>query len=322
MSAEDQKLLFQPFMQIRPGELQKGRGSGLGLSICKTIVTLHGGVIGCHSKQRVGKDKESGGSDFFFTIGFERCLDVDCELFKQREDDGDMMDIGENLEFGEFNNKHMKAETSIDRERTREREREKAGFDNKTNKPLLKSLSLQADEAYTTVRRRQTSSNSSTPKSTRSSSSKKESISVPHLPLSSPAVELHNNHRITRSMANNGVALSPYSEASIEHDDEDRRSVSSTLSRRSSKSVRSAKNIISDENYIAVVPALPISTATALNASTVEPEGPITSKQTSRSEMNHEIGHVLVCDGKHAVNCLSRWIEKYSLFFSLRYHCI
>lgn len=70
MSAEDQKHLFQPFMQIRPGELQKGRGSGLGLSICKTIVTLHNGTIGCTSKQRVGDDKDSGGSEFFFNIEF------------------------------------------------------------------------------------------------------------------------------------------------------------------------------------------------------------------------------------------------------------
>lgn len=30
ISSDDQKLLFQPFVQIRPGELQKGRGSGLG----------------------------------------------------------------------------------------------------------------------------------------------------------------------------------------------------------------------------------------------------------------------------------------------------
>jgi CheY-like chemotaxis protein len=69
MSAEDQKQLFQPFKQIRPGELQKGRGSGLGLSICKMIVTLHEGSIGCESKKReVVGDVKSGGSEFFFNI--------------------------------------------------------------------------------------------------------------------------------------------------------------------------------------------------------------------------------------------------------------
>jgi hypothetical protein len=71
MSHEDQELLFQPFMQIRPGELQKGRGSGLGLSICKNIITLYKGTIGCLSKQRKeGEDHhhQSGGSEFYFLI--------------------------------------------------------------------------------------------------------------------------------------------------------------------------------------------------------------------------------------------------------------
>eukprot|EP00981_Chlorochromonas_danica_P009031 scaffold2431_cov185-Ochromonas_danica.AAC.5 len=71
MSSDEQKMLFQPFMQIRPGELQKGRGSGLGLSICKTIVSLHNGTIGCTSKQRVGSDRLSGGSEFYFSIDFK-----------------------------------------------------------------------------------------------------------------------------------------------------------------------------------------------------------------------------------------------------------
>lgn len=69
MTADEQKMLFKPFMQIRPGELQKGRGSGLGLSICKTIVSLHHGVIGCRSKQRT--PNAPGGSEFFFTIEYQ-----------------------------------------------------------------------------------------------------------------------------------------------------------------------------------------------------------------------------------------------------------
>jgi hypothetical protein len=72
MSVEEQKQLFQPFKQIRPGELQKGRGSGLGLSICKMIVTLHEGSIGCESKKReVVGDVKSGGSEFFFNIKYD-----------------------------------------------------------------------------------------------------------------------------------------------------------------------------------------------------------------------------------------------------------
>jgi hypothetical protein len=68
MTAEDQKSLFQPFKQIRPGELQKGRGSGLGLSICKMIIDLHHGFIGCNSHKRIGDDITTGGSEFYFSI--------------------------------------------------------------------------------------------------------------------------------------------------------------------------------------------------------------------------------------------------------------
>ncbi|KAJ1410514.1 hypothetical protein B484DRAFT_455856 [Ochromonadaceae sp. CCMP2298] len=68
MSPDEQIQLFQPFVQIRAGELQKGRGSGLGLSICKTIMTLHNGSIGCVSQKREGEDIKSGGSEFYFNV--------------------------------------------------------------------------------------------------------------------------------------------------------------------------------------------------------------------------------------------------------------
>jgi len=38
ISASDQVTMFQPFSTIRPGELGEGRGSGLGLSICKVCM--------------------------------------------------------------------------------------------------------------------------------------------------------------------------------------------------------------------------------------------------------------------------------------------
>mmetsp|Transcript_25435 Transcript_25435/g.56323 ORF Transcript_25435/g.56323 Transcript_25435/m.56323 type:complete len:836 (+) Transcript_25435:140-2647(+) len=68
MSPDEQSQLYQPFVQIRAGELQKGRGSGLGLSICKTIMTLHNGTIGCVSQKREGEDIRSGGSEFYFNV--------------------------------------------------------------------------------------------------------------------------------------------------------------------------------------------------------------------------------------------------------------
>jgi signal transduction histidine kinase len=61
ISKEDQRKLFQPYIQISAGELQKGRGTGLGLNISKHIIRQHGGRIGVKSIQNVG-------SKFFFQI--------------------------------------------------------------------------------------------------------------------------------------------------------------------------------------------------------------------------------------------------------------
>jgi len=63
ISAENQKRLFANFVQIRPGQLQQGQGSGLGLALCMQIVTLHGGTIAVTSA-------EGKGSDFHFSIPF------------------------------------------------------------------------------------------------------------------------------------------------------------------------------------------------------------------------------------------------------------
>eukprot|EP00596_Hydrurales_sp_CCMP1899_P003636 CAMPEP_0119051700 /NCGR_PEP_ID=MMETSP1177-20130426/73233_1 /TAXON_ID=2985 /ORGANISM="Ochromonas sp, Strain CCMP1899" /LENGTH=828 /DNA_ID=CAMNT_0007031009 /DNA_START=692 /DNA_END=3175 /DNA_ORIENTATION=+ len=63
ISSEDQAKLFNSFVQIRPGTIQKGQGSGLGLSFCKQIVEFHGGIISVTSI-------EGCGSKFQFTIPF------------------------------------------------------------------------------------------------------------------------------------------------------------------------------------------------------------------------------------------------------------
>ena len=54
-------LLFQPFIQLRAGELQKGMGTGLGLALCKSIVGLMKGDVGAESE--VGR-----GSSFWMEI--------------------------------------------------------------------------------------------------------------------------------------------------------------------------------------------------------------------------------------------------------------
>ncbi len=63
---EDQMKLFQEYVQINPGELQKGQGSGLGLSISKSIIAMHGGHIGMSSQ---GKGH---GSTFFIQLPIYR----------------------------------------------------------------------------------------------------------------------------------------------------------------------------------------------------------------------------------------------------------
>lgn len=67
ISPHDQARLFQNFVQIRPEQLQRGAGSGLGLTIAKQIVELHGGRIGVAST-----GTEGHGSLFFFSIPFQQ----------------------------------------------------------------------------------------------------------------------------------------------------------------------------------------------------------------------------------------------------------
>ena len=61
---DHQEKLFGEYVQIEAAVMQQGGGSGLGLSLCKQIVSLHNGTIGVRSE--LGQ-----GSTFYFSIPFE-----------------------------------------------------------------------------------------------------------------------------------------------------------------------------------------------------------------------------------------------------------
>ena len=61
IAEEDQEKLFRPFSQVDGSLTRKTGGSGLGLSICKHLIEMHGGRIGVESAP-------GEGARFFFTL--------------------------------------------------------------------------------------------------------------------------------------------------------------------------------------------------------------------------------------------------------------
>jgi signal transduction histidine kinase len=66
INAEGLKKIFTPYHQIRSDELQQGGGTGLGLSLAKHMIELHGGILSCESKEGVG-------TTFMIRIPMEIC---------------------------------------------------------------------------------------------------------------------------------------------------------------------------------------------------------------------------------------------------------
>ena len=61
VAGEERERIFDEFYRARTLETQQVKGSGLGLTIAKEIVEIHGGRISCEAA-------EGGGSVFSFTL--------------------------------------------------------------------------------------------------------------------------------------------------------------------------------------------------------------------------------------------------------------
>ncbi len=65
ISVQDQMKLFGPFQRLEQGKLDRAKGVGLGLMVCRRLVEAHGGRIWVESEPGLG-------STFFFTLPFQR----------------------------------------------------------------------------------------------------------------------------------------------------------------------------------------------------------------------------------------------------------
>ncbi len=73
ISAEGLAGLFQPYKQVEAADGKRGKGTGLGLVVCKRVIEQHGGVVGADST-------EGQGSKFWFILPVQESLPRKAEL--------------------------------------------------------------------------------------------------------------------------------------------------------------------------------------------------------------------------------------------------
>lgn len=85
MTEENVNNLFTPFLQFHSDRIQGGKGTGVGLSMCREMVLLHKGDIKCRSRRRPSEfslmqqvdaeDQTPYGSEFYFYLPTKRISD-------------------------------------------------------------------------------------------------------------------------------------------------------------------------------------------------------------------------------------------------------
>jgi signal transduction histidine kinase len=68
LSEDDMKKVFSPYSKLTSKPTGGEKSSGLGLSIAKQMVDLHGGLIGVHNNP-------GGGATFWFSLPFEQATE-------------------------------------------------------------------------------------------------------------------------------------------------------------------------------------------------------------------------------------------------------
>jgi signal transduction histidine kinase len=67
---KEMKSIFQPYDEIKLGDVHTHRGTGIGLSLCREIIHLHGGEVYCKSSSETTAAARGGGGESGCIFGF------------------------------------------------------------------------------------------------------------------------------------------------------------------------------------------------------------------------------------------------------------
>ncbi|MCI0505299.1 MAG: ATP-binding protein [Gammaproteobacteria bacterium] len=109
MTQKELERLFKPFSQVDTSTTRQYGGSGLGLCICRELVTSLGGEIACQSRKGIG-------SRFFFTIN-PGPIKEDQWVYRFQENDADRRQSQVTLKPGSLSGKVLLAEDTLDNQK-------------------------------------------------------------------------------------------------------------------------------------------------------------------------------------------------------------